>query len=155
MDMKEVYQLIEKFENSSLSELSLELEGVKLAVKKGGSVSGSADWRSGASTEEVTTFASDTGNLEGKQNAECFVAQKEHEKVITAPLVGTFYRAPGPNEKPFVEVGQRVRKGDVVAIVEAMKIMNEIVAAEDGVVTSIEVDDESLVEYGKVLIRLS
>lgn len=146
MDMKEVYQLIEKFENSSLSELSLELGGVKLAVKKGGIETSRTDWSRDKASDEAATTVISTENPVSKPVA---------EKVITAPLVGTFYRAPGPNEKPFVEVGQQVKKGDVVAIVEAMKIMNEIVAAEDGVVTSIEVEDESLVEYGEVLIRLS
>ncbi|MBQ8278951.1 MAG: acetyl-CoA carboxylase biotin carboxyl carrier protein [Roseburia sp.] len=153
MDMKEVYQLIEKFEHSSLWELSLELGGVKLAVKKGGAAASNVTWNSNAATCETVPTSSPA-----KESA---VANKEMEtadvaqKVITAPLVGTFYRAPGPDEKPFIEVGQQVKKGDVVAIVEAMKVMNEIVATEDGVVTSIEAEDESLVEYGEVLIRLS
>lgn len=145
MDMKEVYQLIEKFENSSLLELSLELGDMKLALKKGGAT---------ATANEAIKQEWSVGNTETKTEMEEHL-QVHSEKVITAPLVGTFYRAPGPDEKPFVEVGQQVKKGDVVAIVEAMKIMNEIVATEDGVVASIEVEDESLVEYGQVLIRLS
>ena len=75
-------------------------------------------------------------------------------KVIKAPLVGTFYSAEGPNAKPFVEVGSKVKKGDVVCIVEAMKLMNEVEAEEDGEVVEILVDNEDMVEYNQPLIVL-
>lgn len=140
MNINEVYQLMDKFETSSLSEFSLEMEGVKLSVKKG------ADNCTVAVTApQIQTV---TVPMEGKEDT-------AETKTITAPLVGTFYISPAPGEKPFVEKGQQVKKGDVVGIIEAMKLMNEITATEDGVVETIEVEDGSLVEYGQVLIRLS
>jgi len=73
---------------------------------------------------------------------------------IKSPMVGTFYRAAAPDEEPFVSVGQSIKKGDVVGIVESMKMMNEILADCDGVVESIEVSDGDLVEFEQPLIGL-
>ena len=75
--------------------------------------------------------------------------------LITSPMIGTFYTAPGPGERPFVEPGQRVEAGETVAIIEAMKIMNEIVAEKGGVVVEILVENGDAVEYGHPLMRLS
>ena len=80
------------------------------------------------------------------------VAAAEH--VITAPMIGTFYAAPSPGEPPFVEVGDPIEVGQVVGVIEAMKIMNEIVADATGVVTAILVANAQPVEYGSPLIRL-
>ena len=71
---------------------------------------------------------------------------------IISPIVGTFYRKPAPNKPAFVEIGDKVKAGDVVCIVEAMKMMNEIKSDFSGTVKSIEVDDASPVEFGQVLI---
>jgi len=75
--------------------------------------------------------------------------------IITSPFVGTFYRAPSPEHDPFVEVGQMIRKGQVVCIVEAMKLMNEIEADADGKLLEILVKNGEHVEYGQALIRLA
>lgn len=145
MNMNEVYQLMDRFEGSTLAELSLEMEGVKLSIKKACAVAPAVV----AAPANVVSVASETSSVGVSPAVEIAT------KTITAPLVGTFYRAPGPDEKPFVEVGQQVKKGDVVAIIEAMKLMNEITATEDGVVEEIVVEDGSLVEYNEVLIRMS
>ena len=73
---------------------------------------------------------------------------------ITSPMVGTFYAAPAVDAEPFVQVGDTVKKGQTVCIVEAMKLMNEIQSEVDGVVEEILVENESLVEYGQPLIRI-
>ena len=73
---------------------------------------------------------------------------------VKAPFVGTFYRAAAPGEDPFVKLGQKVSKGDVIGIIEAMKLMNEITAPCDGVITDIFVEDEKLVEYDQVLMSI-
>ena len=75
--------------------------------------------------------------------------------LITSPFVGTFYRAPSPDASAFVEVGQTVKKGQVVCIVEAMKLMNEIEAEVDGKVAELMVKNGEHVEYGQALIRLT
>ena len=74
--------------------------------------------------------------------------------VVTSPMIGTFYVASAPGERPFVEVGDRVEVGQPVAIIEAMKIMNEIIAERSGVVTEIFVTNGEAVEYGHPLMRL-
>lgn len=75
-------------------------------------------------------------------------------KVIKSPLVGTFYSAPSPDDAPFVSVGDTVKKGQVIGIVEAMKLMNEIESEHDGIVTEIVVNNGDMVEYGQVLIKV-
>ncbi len=74
---------------------------------------------------------------------------------VESPLAGIFYRASAPDAEPFVKLGQQVRSGDVVGIVEAMKMMNEIVAPVNGTVTAIRAEDSAMVEYGQVLVEIS
>ena len=73
---------------------------------------------------------------------------------IKSPMVGVFYASPSPDAKPFVEVGQKVKKGDVVCIIEAMKLMNELTADQDGEVVDICVNNGEVVEYGQPLFKL-
>jgi len=75
-------------------------------------------------------------------------------KALTSPMVGTFYKAPSPDAKPFVEIGQTVAQGDVVCIVEAMKLMNEIESEFSGKVVEICVEDGQPVEFGQVLMYI-
>ncbi len=78
---------------------------------------------------------------------------KGHE--VKSPMVGTFYRAPGPGAKPFVEVGQAVKPGDTLCIIEAMKLLNEIEAEVSGTVKEILVENGQAVEYGQVLFVIA
>ena len=73
---------------------------------------------------------------------------------IKSPMVGVFYASPAPDAKPFVEIGQKVKKGDVVCIIEAMKLMNELTADQDGEVVDICVNNGEVVEYGQPLFKL-
>ena len=73
-------------------------------------------------------------------------------KELKAPLVGIFYRAAAPGEKPYVEAGQKIAKGDIIGIIEAMKVMNEITAKEDGIVEKILAEDAALVEYNQTIL---
>lgn len=82
------------------------------------------------------------------------IAQVELGHIVTSPMIGTYYSASGPNERPFVEVGQKVEAGQTVAIIEAMKIMNEIVSERSGTVSEIFVRNGEPVEYGHRLMRL-
>lgn len=93
-----------------------------------------------------------SGMISGETTA--VSAQENHGFEITSPMVGTFYAAPAVDAEPFVQVGDTVKKGQTVCIVEAMKLMNEIPAEVDGVVEEILVENESLVEYGQPLIRI-
>lgn len=78
----------------------------------------------------------------------------EFDQVVTSPLVGTFYNSPSPDSDTFVKVGDHVKKGQVLGIIEAMKLMNEIESDYDGVIEAILVNNEDLVEYGQPLFRI-
>ena len=82
------------------------------------------------------------------------IAEEKGGNVVKSPLVGTFYAAPSEDAQPFVKVGDTVTKGQTLAIVEAMKLMNEIESEFDGVVTEILVENEDNVEYGQPLFRI-
>jgi len=82
-------------------------------------------------------------------------AVKPASKTIQAPMVGTFYSAPSPDAKPFITVGDKVKKGQIVCIIEAMKTMNQIEAEIDGTITEMLIQDGSPVEYGEPLFALS
>lgn len=140
MNIQDIYQLMDRFESSSMAEVNLEMEGVKVALKKSGQVMAVP---AAATVTEPAVI----------QEA----AKKEMPlgTVIEAPLVGTFYAAPSPEEAPFVSVGKKVKKGDVVGIIEAMKLMNEITAPCDGMIEAIDVENGQMVEYHQVLMRIS
>lgn len=139
MNIQNIYELMDRFEVSSMEELNLEMEGVKVAFKKG-------------SREAAVTAATLT---------EPVVIQKTEKKeetsktAVEAPLVGTFYSAPSPEEAPFVTVGQKIKKGDVVGIIEAMKLMNEITAPCDGIIEAIHAENGQMVEFHQVLMTIS
>lgn len=144
MNIDDIYRIMDRFENGITSELELELDGVRLSLKKSGSLNGSS-------------IAGSTVNINSVQpavNAPAALQDEDYSKVIKAPLLGVFYVAPGEGEEPYVKPGDKVKKGDVVGIIEAMKLMNEIEADEEGIVDSIEVGNGEMVEYGQVLIKL-
>ena len=89
------------------------------------------------------------------QAAESAVAAPSSDNAVLSPMVGTFYRSPGPEAPSFVEVGQTIRVGDVLCIVEAMKMMNQIEADRAGTVTAIHVDNGEAVEFDQPLISIA
>jgi len=104
------------------------------------------------SVEETETEALSSKKIEEEKKD----SQKPKNVVyVKSPLVGTFYRAPSPESPPFVEVGSKVKKGDTLCIIEAMKVMNEIKSEYDGVVKEILVENGQPVEYGQVLFAIS
>lgn len=137
MDLKEIYQLWDRFENSTVSEMDLEFQGMHFILKK-------------SSGSEKKVVSKEMPGSTPVQDMEV----PDISTCIKAPLVGTFYQASAPGQAPFVTVGQQIHKGDVVGIIEAMKLMNEITAPEDGIVTAIHVKDGDMVEYNQVLMEL-
>nr|BAL59757.1 acetyl-CoA carboxylase biotin carboxyl carrier protein [Candidatus Acetothermum autotrophicum] len=143
MDAQEIRALIEIFERSSLTELTLERGGARLTLRREGGRAPTP-----ASTPAHPITAPSVPAQPGTTPAS--TATDGH--VITSPLVGTFYRRPAPTEPPYVEIGDRVEKGDTVCIIEAMKVMNEIKADSAGIVEKILVEDGKPVEYGQPLM---
>ena len=96
--------------------------------------------------------ASQTATQPIAQPAEA--AETQNGTVLTAPIIGTFYAAPSPDKPPFVEVGSSVKKGDVLFIIESMKLMNEIVSESDGTVTAIMIQNGAPVEFGTPILTI-
>ncbi|HET6487721.1 MAG TPA: acetyl-CoA carboxylase biotin carboxyl carrier protein [Spirochaetia bacterium] len=146
MDLKELYALMERFEKSGLTELSLKRDGEEVCLKKAGPVQvpviaqpsvmapAAAEHRA-VSPEAAAKTAPDT-------------------EVIRSPLVGTFYRAAAPDAPPFVEKGDKVQKGKPLCILEAMKLMNEFQAEFDLEIVNILVDNAKMVEFATPLFEV-
>ena len=149
MDLKDVYELLDKFDASACCEMELNLNGMQLNLKKYSSIAVPSGLNNASGLNNVVAGNTQTQAEQVTDNASAGDAVE-----IKAPLVGTFYQAPGPDEQPYVKVGQQVKKGDVVGIIEAMKLMNEVVAPQDGVILSIDATDGNMVQYGQVLFTM-
>jgi acetyl-CoA carboxylase biotin carboxyl carrier protein len=142
MDRKEMTALIRLMKKEGVGEFTYEVEGVKLKVAFAGAVAAAPlHYAPAAHAPAAAPAAASKAAAEGK--------------VIKAPIVGTFYRSPSPDAPSYVNVGDTVRKGQVVCIVEAMKLMNQIESDVDGVVTEILVENAQPVQFGQELFRLA
>jgi acetyl-CoA carboxylase biotin carboxyl carrier protein len=148
MDLRKLKKLIDLVEESGISELEITAgeEKVKI-VKSGGGVPATAQV-STAHAVSIPTAAPDAAP--GAPPATSAETQQEGH-VLKSPMVGTFYRSPSPDAKSFVELGQTVKEGQTICIIEAMKLMNEIEADASGVVKAILVENGQPVEYGQPL----
>ena len=148
MDIRKVKKLIEMLENSNLEEIEIQEgeESVRLVKSHGNhqnfqpqSIIVPQESQPQSVTEETESVKED----------------KEDSNSINSPMVGTFYASASPGAKPFISVGDLVKEGDVVCIVEAMKMMNEIKSEFSGTVLSVKVGNAEPVEYGQTLFELS
>ena len=146
MDIKDIYEVWDRFEKSSLSELKLSLGGDNLELKKAMEVISTED-KLGKITQQAVT--KDNFTEENEPND-----VNSNYKEIKAPFVGTFYRSASPEAKPYVSVGDVVKKGDILGIIEAMKIMNELAAPISGKIVEIRAEDGKMIEYNQVLFLL-
>lgn len=153
MELKDIYELFDRFESSSCRKMELDMNGAHLCLEKGDYAGGVVAAAAPVRPVFIETAANEINN--GASDAAATVTEAAKETAaVRAPLVGTFYRAAGPEEESFVKVGQQVHKGDVVGIIEAMKLMNEVTAPQDGIVDSILAEDGRMVEYNQILITL-
>lgn len=154
MEIKEIIELIKAVSENSLTSFELEQGNTKISIKKKGPkvvrVAGAAGSGSGAAEEIVTVLDTQAEPAAAPQKT----GDINSDKVITSPLVGTFYSASSPDAEPFVKEGDTVKKGQVLGIIEAMKLMNEIESEFDGVVEAVLVSNEEVVEYGQPLFRI-
>ena len=151
MEYEKIKQLIEDVGNSKLSEIEIDFpDGTKISMKKEEKVVVATPIE-----ESKTTSVQEVEKKVEIANAEQETKNQAEGKIVTSPMVGTFYLKPSPNAKPYVEVGKQVKKGDVLCIIEAMKLMNEIESEEEGTIAEILVKDGEPVEYGKPLFRIN
>lgn len=151
MDIRKVKKLIELLESSDVAEIEIKegeeavrISRISRAAPPAAPASAPAPAPATAATE-----ASAPPPASGSEQSQQF-----RGNVVKSPMVGTFYRSPSPSSPPFVEVGQHVKEGDVICIVEAMKMMNQIEADHSGVVEAVLVEDGEPVEFDQVLVTI-
>jgi len=144
MDLRKLKKLIDLVQESGIAELEITEGEEKVKIVKGGAVSVSAAPTAALLPAPAVAPAAAAAEPEPGQEGH----------LVKVPMVGTFYRSPSPDAKPFVEVGQAVKEGDTICIIEAMKLMNEIEADASGVVKAILVENGQPVEYGQPLFIL-
>ena len=158
LDHEELHRLLATLAESDIQEFRLEGEDFCLEVKRNLETSSDAI----ASNKKITSEDIDSPPPQSKIDAlpvtstppPSVPGSRSDLVEVTAPMVGTFYRAPGPEEAPFVEIGSRISVGQAVCILEAMKLMNELESEVSGEVIEILVENGTPVEFGQVLMRL-
>jgi acetyl-CoA carboxylase biotin carboxyl carrier protein len=143
MEYEKIKQLMDDMGNSKLNSIDIEFpDGTKLKMEK---------------KEEKILVETNKVNVVEEKKIENNEEKKENEiegKIVKSPMIGTFYSKPSPTSDPYVEVGSVVKKGNVLCIIEAMKLMNEIESEYEGKIVEIYVKDGETVDYGKPLFRI-
>lgn len=152
MDIKEIQNLIKFVAKSGASEVKLEMDDIKITIKTGG------ESRSEATTYVHQVPVSQPLAVQAQPAASeapivTSQSKDDNSKYITikSPIIGTFYRKPSPDKPVFVEVGSTIKEGDVLCVIEAMKLFNEIESEISGKIVKILVDDSSPVEFDQPL----
>jgi len=137
MELKKLKEFIKFMESNDLCELEIEEEGKKIRLKKNTAGGPVMQMPLPAAAEKPEVKETKDSGLE-----------------VKSPMVGTFYRSPSPGAKPFIEIGDTINPGDVICIIEAMKLMNEIKAEVAGKVTQILIENGQPVEFGQALVKV-
>lgn len=147
METRELKELIEAVNNTDYSHVEIKHEGTYVLLQKGNLTNVEKVSTSQVVQKEVKEpIATVEVKSSIEDNANC--------KEIKSPIVGTYYESPSPDAEAYVKVGDKVKKGDVLCIIEAMKLMNEIESDCDGEIVEILVKNESPIEYGQVLFKI-
>lgn len=154
MDIRKVKRLIELLEESDISEIEIQEGEESVRISRHGHAHNqpfpTPAWGPSPAPQPAPVAAAPSSE---SSTSPATVHPAGH--AVTSPMVGTFYRASAPGAKPFAEVGQRIKKGDPICIVEAMKMMNQIDADQDGVVEAILVEDGEPVEFDQPMLIIS
>ncbi|MGC1205085.1 MAG: acetyl-CoA carboxylase biotin carboxyl carrier protein [Flavobacteriaceae bacterium] len=155
MDIKEIQNLIKFVAKSGASKVKLEMDDIKITIRTGSEQSDTTIVHQVPATQmpQITQAATQPAATEAPVAASTSAATSEDSKYITikSPIIGTFYRKPAPDKPLFVEVGQTISEGDVLCVIEAMKLFNEIESEVSGRIVKILVDDSSPVEFDQPL----
>ncbi|WP_028235678.1 acetyl-CoA carboxylase biotin carboxyl carrier protein [Pseudobutyrivibrio sp. MD2005] len=142
MEITEVKELLKAFDESDSTFLSLEQDGVKLKLKKAGN---EVVFAAPQTIEKTVSNTQISNNV--ASDIETTKEELEEGEKVLAPLVGVFYAAPSPEEDAYVQVGDKVKAGQILCLIEAMKMMSEITAPCDGVIKKIYVKNQDVVEF--------
>ena len=144
MEYEKIKQLMDDMGNSKLSSIDIDFpDGTKISMKKNENAEAA-----------IKTVVVENKEVKTEEAESAKLSDENTGNIVKSPMVGTFYIKPNPSAEPYVEVGKRVKKGDVLCIVEAMKLMNEIESEFDGEVAEILDKDGEAVEYAKPLFRI-
>lgn len=152
MELEKIIELIHTVSESNLTQFTMEEGNLKISMKTDKQTKVVAAPQAVAAVPAAAVTPETVQNsLPAQENIQQPREESLDGNVVKSPLVGTFYNAPSPDAEPYVKVGDTVKKGQVLAIVEAMKLMNEIESEFDGTVEKILVSNEEVVEYGQPL----
>jgi acetyl-CoA carboxylase biotin carboxyl carrier protein len=151
--MEDVKKLVQFIEKTDVTHLAWEKGADKIVIERGGGARSSYGPATVLPISHAAPVAAPLAAAPPAAKADAKPADKPGT-LVTSPFVGTFYRAPSPDSPPFVDVGAKVKKGQTLCIVEAMKLMNEIEAEVDGTVAEILVQNATPVEFGEPLFRI-
>jgi acetyl-CoA carboxylase biotin carboxyl carrier protein len=160
MDLEFIQKLIETVDGSSIEQVEIERDGTRIRLSKAPRGSRAAAPAAPAVTHNPAPMATPAPNPAPGSQTPSVPAEPEPAAAdsgwvtIPSPMVGTFYRAPGPDTDPFIEIGAKVTAGDTLCIIEAMKLMNELEAEVEGTIREICVRNGEPVEYGQILFRV-
>lgn len=152
MEYTDIKKIIEDMGNSNLDNLEIEFpDGLKIKMEKDCQKKDIAiSYKENQNNIKSQELEKD--NFQTIKNEE--LQERENYKLVKSPMVGTFYESSSPKANPFVKVGDKVKKGQVICIVEAMKLMNEIEAEFDGEIVEVCKKNEDMVEYGEILFKI-
>ena len=151
MDIRKVKKLIELLETSDIAEIEIKEGEEAVRISRNSSVTTTVAAPAPAAAPVTTPAPSPAAPAASEEKP---APQATSGHVVSSPMVGTFYRSPSPSSPPFVEVGTHVKAGDVVCIVEAMKMMNQIEAEKAGIIEAILVKDGEPVEFDQPLVTI-
>ena len=152
MNYEDIKKLIDDMGNSKIDELNIEFpDGIKISMKKD---KAPVMPPMPQETVQYITVPEQKAEISKEKIVEDKKESLEEYKIVKSPMVGTFYSKSSPDARAYVEVGSKVKKGDILCIVEAMKLMNEIESEFDGEIVEICVGDGEMVEYGKPLFKI-
>ena len=156
MTLDEIKQLIEFIKGQELTEFELEQDGFKIRIKSGQGYQVAAAPQLSASMPMMLSQTAPIAAASAAPDPPATAVENDGGElcIVKSPIVGTFYRAAEPGAKEFVSVGDTVRKGQVLCIIEAMKLMNEIASEYDGEITSIYIENGQAVQYGERLFAI-
>jgi acetyl-CoA carboxylase biotin carboxyl carrier protein len=161
LDLEQLKQILNLVREHELSEIEIEHEGLRLKIRKNGAgppivalPAASAVPVAMPSTPPAVSPAAAASSTPSVQVSEAAPEAEVELAVVKSPIVGTFYRSPEPSAPSFVEIGSTVKKGQVLCIIEAMKLMNEIDSEYDGEVANIYVENGQPVQYGERLFAI-
>ncbi|OGW60257.1 MAG: acetyl-CoA carboxylase, biotin carboxyl carrier protein [Nitrospirae bacterium RBG_16_64_22] len=150
MNLKEIREIIDLISRTDVSEIEIEKAGMRVRVRRGALPAAAPS----AHGTEALMPPPAAGAIPAAPSAGAEETKRDDGVLIRAPIVGTFYRSPAPEAKPYVEVGDAVKKGQIIGLIEAMKLMNEIESEADGRVAEILAENAKPVEYGTPLFRI-